>query len=187
MKSTREVLEKIKSSRRQVTFEPSIKDNEREFTPYAKTKSSPNHTAMKKHTIGFLMKNDLEGLSSYFINFIPKEINDFFKKEGIAILNWAIICSSNPQDLEFLAEKVHKDIINEILENKDFSILSSFLGGQENMEEQGICTETEKSLMVKKIKILLAIGNDEVVGFIQKHVGDSLRILLAKEVIQQTI
>ena len=178
MMSTEKVLENLK--KKQVTFAADVQENNGEFTPYRKIKTQPNYTLMKKQMLRFFSKQEYGELTEYLKSYTSQELENFFKREGTTFFIWALNISPTSQPLEFLLEKIPTGAICQILVEKNFSLLTSFLGVQETMEKCGAYSEVKKNTASEKIKILLETHQEEVVKFIENNIPDSLKEAMEK-------
>jgi hypothetical protein len=178
MISTENILENLK--KKQVTFAADAQENDREFTPYRKTKTQPNYALMKKQILRFFSKQEYEELTEYLKSYTPQELESFFKREGATFFIWALNISPTSQPLEFLLEKIPTGAVCQILVEKNFSLLTSFLGAQETMERCGAYSEVKKNIASEKIKILLEMHQEVVVKFIENNITDSLKEAVRK-------
>lgn len=93
----------------------------------------------------------------------PQQIDRFFLQEGRSILKFALHGDSN-KPLKFLSDHISAVILKKVLIQDDFSVLRSFLSGEQGLEEhEGWYNEKVERSQIEKFAFLLNI-DDQVVS-----------------------
>lgn len=137
------------------------------FTPLHTSKQKPGFSAIKKQILQRFRQEEYEQLAQDLFSYglSRSYIESFFLEEGHPILSWALIGVSTIDPLLFLYKNVPKEILQELLSYKNFSILETFLFGQSGIEDLGWYDATRQKYQIEKFKILLAIDETQVQKF----------------------
>ncbi len=155
---------------KRVKFSKDTKEN-LAFTPLAK----PHTSAVRKIWIQRTRAGEYEQLKKDLTSYENRgvKIEDFFRKEGRALLNWAISTMTNAEPLSFICENVPKELIKEMLSSKNYSMLNTLLLEETGMEELNRVTPARTENFGKKIKNLLNIDPNGVREFLENSLSRS--------------
>lgn len=106
-------------------------------------------------------------------------LEKFFQKEGETILYWALIAAEKSKVLNFIAINIPKQLIVEVLEKKDLSLVKSFLLKEDGIEKYKELNKDYLKDRCEKLQLLLEVAPEPI----KKVLESSLRDLdLGKEI-----
>ena len=97
-------------------------------------------------------------MNSYLKSYTLQELDEFYKSQGIFIFIRPLIDSPTSLSLKSLIDIISIENTLKILRGDNFSLIINLLGCLSSLDKEGKFTESEKTLLIEKLKILLDAG-----------------------------
>lgn len=99
-------------------------------------------------------------------------LEKFFKKEGETILYWALIAAEKSKVLNFIVTNIPRQLIVEVLEKKDLSLVKSFLLKEDGIEKYKELSDDYLKNRCEKLELLLEVAPDPIKKLLESSLND---------------
>lgn len=132
------------------------------------TLSKPHSAAVRKSWIQRCSNEDYDQLRKDLLSWQQKGLKlvDFFRKEGLTILDWAI-SYPNAKALRFICENISQELIKDTIMKDNFYLLNKFLLVEAGLETRGLTTRERLNNRLEKAGLLLMLGPE-----VQQYMGE---------------
>ena len=140
---------------------------------------------LKKKIIHQLRLKNYDVLNSYINNLRTVYGDEFFShffehSSGKSLFEWSLIRSGDPKHLDFVISKMFKEMIQNNIKDKDFSVLELFLKIESSVEKNHQRYKNSTECRNEKLKLLFKLNYDGMTLFTKsiddaEYTTDSIR------------
>lgn len=143
----------------------------------ASTKKQSKPWVVKKDVLRCLREGRGEEMKTIFASL--QEMKEFYSREGASIFSWATVGTLDDGALSSLVKNLPRDIVHDTLAKDGFSVLNEFVSTQKFMEKsENLGEEKNRIDAIKKLNILLQMGDAEITQFIHSNTTEKTRAAL---------
>ncbi len=137
--------------------------------PKKQRKQDPKNKVIANKWLELIRKKNHSELvqvlfSDYHLN--AKTMEDFFRQEGASLLIHAVLWS-DIDALQFIRKYVSTGVLKEVLRQKDYSLLNSFLVGYTFLEKKGEMNLDMLEKDIEKFKLLLEVDLEGISNYVE--------------------
>jgi len=140
------------------------------FTPLGK----PHSSSLRKKWLDYSRKGEYELLKQE-IEIYQKNggtLKKFFEREGETILHWALVGAEQYKAMNFIVENIPNELIVEILKKKHYSLVHTFLLGENGIEKYRKLSEDDLIIRREKLKSLLSLAPQSIKEILESSLVD---------------